>query len=206
MTTSKSKYRASFTAGALLLSEFRSIAHLIGCEDLVDQLNKEVQENSYLRLKTELARARVVTEMKRRLKFTPSEYWNGFSSWNEQEQKLFLFYLIMNAHPLVKDLQFEAVVQRWKMLITDISKQDLQLRLQEIESWDDEVSSWSDSTKTKVLTQMIRILTEAGLLQKGRLTKPLSYNDDFWKQFIQWDAAWFLEACLLSPKEIEALK
>ena len=53
---------------------------------------------------------------------------------------------------------------------------------------------------------MIRILTEAGLLQKGRLTKPLIYNDDFWKQFIQWDAAWFLEACLLSPKEIEALK
>lgn len=206
MNQKKSKYRASFTAGALLLSEFRSIAHLIGSDDIIEQLNNEVQENAYLRLKTELARARVITEMKRRLKYTPTEHWKGFSGWPEEEQKFFLFYLIMNAHPLVKDLHFEVVVKRWQMLMTDISKEDFQLKLEEIESWDEEVSSWSNSTKTKVLTQMIRILTEVGLIENGQLVKPTVYSQDFWKHFIEWDAIWFLEACLLSPKEIDALK
>lgn len=206
MKNNSSKYRASFTAGSLLLNEFKSIVHLIGSEELIENLNKEVQGNAYLKVKTEQGRARVITEMKRRLKFTPIEQWNDFKEWQEVEKRFFLFYVILNAHPLVKDLHFEVVVKRWQMLITAISKLDFNMRLEEIESWDEEVSSWSDSTKTKVLTQMVRILTEVGILSKGHLVKPPIYNSSFWKYFIQWDATWFLEACLLSPKEIEALK
>jgi hypothetical protein len=206
VTQQKSKYRSSFTAGALLQNEFKAIAGLLSSADLDEVLKNETQENKYLRLKKELARSRVVTEMKRRLKFTPIERWRDFDQMTDQEQKVFLFYVLLNAQPLAKDFHFEVVVKRWRMLMTELTKVELQMRLEEIESNDEEVSSWSETTKTKVLTQFIRILTEAGILIKGQVKRPTIENDLFWKKFIKWDATWFLEACLLSPKEIERLK
>ena len=202
----KSKYRASFTAGALLQNEFKAIAGLFGSDDLDAVLKNEIQENKYLRLKKELARSRVITEMRRRLKYTAIEQWTDFDQMSDQEQKLFLFYVLLNAQPLARDFHFEVLVKRWQMLMTDLTKVELQMRLEEIESNDEEVNGWSDSTKTKVLTQFIRILTEAGLLLRGKVKRPIIENDLFWKKFIEWDATWFLEACLLSPKEIERLK
>lgn len=206
MNQQKSKYSSSFTAGALLLKEFQAISVIIDQPGLQDILTREKEENQYLRIKTELARKRVITEIKRRLKYTPDDQWELFNDSDEAEQKIFLFYVILNAQPLVKDLHFEVAVEKWLRLDKQIEKIDFQMKLEEIESWDQEVASWSTSTKTKVLTQMIRILTEAGLLNNGELVKPEIYNDQFWKKFIQWDAAWFLQACLLSSKEIEALK
>lgn len=67
MTTSKSKYSSTFTAGALLLKEFQSISDVIGQMDLHEILAKEKQANKYLRIKTEQARGRVISEMRRRL-------------------------------------------------------------------------------------------------------------------------------------------
>lgn len=201
----KSKYSSSFTAGALLLKEFQSIAEVIDHPDLREILTKEKQENQFLRIKTEQARKRVISEMRRRLKSTPEEQWSLFKLLPEKEQRIFLFYAILNAQPLAKDFHFEVVVNRWLMLMRDLSSDNLRMRLSEIESEDEVVHNWSDTTKSKLITQFQKILSEVGMLKSGRIEK-IEMPADFWKLFIKWDASWFLEACLLTPKEINALK
>ncbi len=202
---STSNLSASFTAGALLFNEFVSVLALLRESDFVKLLDQERAENKLLKIRTESARKRVNTEIKKRARAVMPDFWKRFSGLQEDQQRLALYYIILKAYPLALDFHFEVVLKRWRSMQYSLDKFDLQMRLDEISSQDDEVNAWTDSTKTKTLTQFIRILREAGLMKTNQLIKPEIYDKSFWNYFIQMGEAWFLEACFLTKPEREAL-
>ena len=199
-----SKYSAAFTAGALLYSEINAVLSLLKQENFVLLLDQESKENILLRIKTEAARTRVVTELKRRVRVVDLSFWHFYEERQENEQKLALLFVILEAYPLAYDFHFEVVLKKWRSLDYNLERFDLQMRMDEIESQDEEVAQWTDSTKTKLLTNYLRMLREAGLLGRTRLRKPENIDSSFWEYFVAAGAPWFLEACFLSKTEREA--
>lgn len=198
-------YSSSFTAGALLYQELVSVIEILKSDQPVMLLNKEKEENQFLKIKTESARTRIITEIKRRFKYAPKEAWFELINLSEGEQRLLLFYVLLKAHPLARDYQYEVVLKKWKRMQTTLNKEDLEMRLEEICSIDEEVDGWSDATKTKTMTQFIRVLREAGLMRGNDLIKPKVNDPEFWNLFLKWGDPWFLESCLLTKDEIAEL-
>lgn len=198
-------FSASFTAGALLYNEFLSLLSILKKPDYVLHLNKEKEDNKLLKINTESARIRVITEIKKRVRSVQIEFWDFLSNQPEHQQRLALYYLILKAHPLAFDFHFEVVMKRWKSMQFELEKIDIKMRLDEISSSAEEVDSWSESTKTKTITQFIRILREAGLMKKNKLINPKIFDNSFWQYFIQIGDVWFLEACFLTKSERDSL-
>lgn len=199
----KSPYSAAFHGGALLYNEVCSVLHLLKEENFITLLDQEVKENKLLKIKSETSRSRVISELKKRLKVIDASFWQFFEERNEQEQKLALFFLALKTYPLALDFHFEVVVKKWRALDYSLERFDLQMRLDEIASQNEEVAGWTESTHTKLLTVFQRMLREAGLLGRTRLRKPENIDTSFWEYFVSIGASWFLEACFLTKTERE---
>ena len=200
----KSKYSAVFATAALLYPEICAVLPILKGVVGAEVLDQDVKENKFLKIKSEAGRRNTVAEIKRRAKTVDASFWHFFEERSEQEQRLALLYLVLKTYALVHDFHFEVVLQKWKSLDFNVEKFDLQMRLDEISSSDEEVARWSDSTRNKLQTVYLRMLREAGLLGRTRLRKPENIDSSFWEYFIAAGAPWFLEACFLSKTEREA--
>ncbi len=199
---SKSKYTASFTAGALLFQEFNSVSQFMHDDGLASVLQTEVHENKYLAIKMQSARKRIIQEMVKRVENAPTGFWGFYTEISEAEQKLALFYLCLKTYYLVFDFHFEVTVPKWKLHANELDVYDIQMRLDRIASDDDTVYNWSEQTKEKLISRYRKILLEAGLMQKDQLIKPMAVSDAFWRFFIGLNEPWFIEACFYNRNEI----
>lgn len=197
--SNKNIYSASFTAGGLLYSEFNALLEIISRKDWKDSLAAEIRNNQYLKINSETARIRVITEIKKRIKSIDSIFYDYFMVCNEQEKKLLLFYLMLKVYPLVFSFHFDVTIENWKKGVSIIDPYVYQMKLDELSASNPDVDSWSDQTKRKVITVYIRMLTETGFIINKRLN-PIQVNDQFWCYFIQNNNKWFLDTCLI-PNE-----
>jgi len=195
----------AFTSGALLRHEFDRLLPILKQEDSDSELTKEVKENNLFGVKTESARQRILTEIKRRLKVLPTDFWDFYERSDSSHRNLLLFFVVLKAYPLALDFHFEVVLAKWKRMEKNLDKFDLKMRMDELSSSNESIDSWSESTKEKVLTVFIRMIKESGLLKGMEITRPQDTSSPFWKYFIQIGESWFLEACLLSKTEREKL-
>lgn len=195
----------ALTIGALFQREFEAIIPILISDNTEKELIREFKENRVLGIKTESARERIITDLRRRTKFAPSGFWNFYSSCNQPQKKLALFFLLLNAYPVALDLQVEVVIAKWKRMEKKLDNFDLQMRLDVLATIEEKVGAWSETTKKNVFRNFLRSLKEAGLLVNGELVKPQEHPVSFWKYFIEIGESWFLEACLLSKSEREKL-
>jgi hypothetical protein len=200
MLAQKHTYSASFTASALLFQEFSKAKDSLLADNFIQDMQDEVLENSRLGIKTQAARKRISQEMIKRYESAPPDFWQFFFQRQEVEQKLALFFLCLKTYGLMLDYHLEVALKRWKSRAEQLDTLDVQLRLDEISSFNSEVYAWSESTKTKTVTVYLRTLTEAGLLKHGILQKTSGIQPDFWEYFVKNGEAWFPEACFANPK------
>lgn len=193
---SPSKYSSAFTAAALLYKELNTIINASGIDTLDQTLRNEVKQNTFLAIKTESARQRVVQELLKRIESAPKNMWERYLHWTDQEKRLGLFYLCLKTYPLLFDFHFEVSVKKWRMHTNVLDHYDIRLRLEEISSVDPFVFGWSDKTKEKVISRYFGILAEAGLLVKNKLVAPAEISDGFRTFFVKHDP-WFINACFL---------
>ena len=193
----KSQYTASFNAASLLHQEHVRLRDILLSEELEENLNEETEKNEFLQIKTLGGRKRIVTEIKRRANNAPSNFWQFFFDITPTEQKLSLFYLCLKSYPLLLDYHIEVSLQKVRSLSLDFDVFDLQMRLDEISSIDEEVDSWSDTTKRKTISVYMRMLNECGLLNNNRLKKPQDISTYFQDYYNQLGEAWFLDAVFL---------
>lgn len=199
MFAQKHTYSASFTASALLFQEFSKAKDSLLADDFIQEMQNEVLENTRLGIKTQSARKRISQEMIKRYEAAPTDFWRFFFERGEEEQKLALFFLCLKTYGLMLDYHVEVALKRWKARSEQLDTLDVQLRLDEISSFNPEVYAWSESTKTKTVTVYLRTLTEAGLLKHGKLQKPSDIQPDFWDYFIKNGESWFPEVCFVNP-------
>lgn len=191
---SKKKYDANFTAGGLLFNEFRALEKLLVSDDFESLIKIEEEQNNIIGIATNSARKRIITEIKRRNKNAPREFWIEFFNWSEEEQKLGLLYLCLKTYPLVMDIHIEVALKKFR-IGANLQAYDIQMRLEEIIANDEEVAKWSEATFKKINVQYRKALTDAGLLKKETLQRPTKASIQFWNYFIEIKEQWFLEAC-----------
>ena len=188
------KYDANFTAGGLLFNEFTALKKMLLSENFAELIAAEEVENKVMGVATNSARKRIISEIKRRYKQVDSRFWNYFFQWTEYEQKLALFYLCLKAYPLLLDIHFEVVIKKFKS-VNKLDAFDIQMRIDELASLDDDVANWSASTFNKINVQYRKALKDVGLFDGKKLTKESRANDQFWDYFKARNESWFLAAC-----------
>jgi hypothetical protein len=195
MPNNKSKYDANFTAGGLLFNEFKALEAMLVGENFEQEIKQEEEQNNIIGIATSSARKRVISEIKRRTKIAPTGFWEHFYNWNEDEQKLALFYLCLKAYPLIMDIHIDVALKKYR-IGAKLEAYDIQMRFEEIMSYDDEVGSWSMATLKKLNVQYRKALKDAGLYNATNvLKKPVKQSDQFWNYFKEINEHWFLEAC-----------
>lgn len=201
----KSPKYIAITSGALLLNEFEQLMPILAGNNLEADLLRESKENFLMKVKTESARSRIITEIKRRINFLPNGFWVFYQSASFDQRRILLFFIVLKSYLIAKDFQLEVVLGKWKRLEHQINSFDLQMRLDVLASKNEEIDQWSDSTRLKVITVFIRCLRETGFLVNKKLKKLPEQSPAFWKYFVEIGEPWFLEACLLSKPERDAI-
>ncbi len=192
----KTNYDANFTAGGLLFTEFVALRGILLSTNFDELLKKEEEENNVMGVATNSARKRIISEVKRRYEKVSIDFWYQFFEWDENEQKLGLFYLCLKTYPIVFDLHFEVAVKKYK-LGAELVEYDVQMRLDELSSTSEDVENWSYTTIKKINTQYRKALKDAGLYNKKIVHKPNNTNELFWDFFKKNDENWFLDACFI---------
>ncbi len=189
-------YDANFTAGGLLLNEFKALESMLIGQDFEDEIDLEQENNAVIGIATLSARKRVITEIKRRHSIAPMGFWDYFFQWNEQEMKFALLYLCLKTYHLVLDIHVEVTLKKFKTGNT-LSAYDIKMRLDEIATKDDYVSQWTKSTFEKINVQYRKVIKDVGLYDGSHLVRPLKISSSFWQYFEDIGEDWFLTACFI---------
>lgn len=189
-------YDANFTAGGLLLNEFKALESMLLGDSFIKEIEKEEESNSVIGITTMSARKRIIAEIKRRNSMAPIGFWNHFFQWNQLEMKFGLLYLCFKTYPLIMDIHIEVALKKFKTGNT-MNAYDVQMRMDEIASKDDHVSQWSTSTLEKINVQYRKALKDAGLYDGNHLIRPLKVSPTFWRYFEEINEGWFITACFI---------
>jgi hypothetical protein len=191
------KYDANFTAGGIFHNEFCALKEILLSENFNELIKLEVEQNNKIGIATNSARARIIREIKRRYNNVPFNFWTNFFSWNVNEQKLSLLYLCLKTYPLISDIHFEVVVKKYKTG-QKLEAYDIQMRMDEISSFDNDVANWSPLTLKKINVHYRKALKDAGLYDGKLLLKESKASSSFWDYFKKNNESWFLEACFIN--------
>lgn len=191
------KYDANFTAGGILYNEFIALKETLMSDNFIELIKIEEEQNNSIGIKTLGSRKRIISEIKRRYSNTPSEFWTHFFEWNEIEQKLALFFLCLKTYPLIFDIHFEVTLKKFKTG-NKLEAYDIQMRMDEIVSNDDEVSKWSEKTFNKINVQYRKAIKDIGLYNGTTLNRESKARAIFWDYFKNNNESWFLEACFIN--------
>jgi hypothetical protein len=191
------KYDANFTAGGILYHEFFAMKEILLSDNFDERIKIEEEQNNVIGIKTLGSRKRIISEIKRRYNNAPLEFWSHFFDWNEKEQKLALFFLCLKTYPLILDIHFEVAIKKFKTG-NKLDAYDIQMRMDEIASSDEEVSKWSDKTLKKINVQYRKAIKDVGLYNGKTLFRESKAPISFWNYFKINNEAWFLEACFVN--------
>lgn len=197
-------YSASFTAGGIYSNEFEALLPFILSGDVKEVLEREVKENKYLKVNTESARQRMVTEIKKRLKVVDHEFWVYYKSCNAEERKLLLLYQVLKTYQLAWDFHFKITVPGFWAYRNEVDNYAYKMYLDELGSKRDDVHKWSETTKTKCITTFARMLRDSGMVKNEKIQKP-GVDNDFYCYFIKRNETWALDIFLLSNPDKETL-
>jgi hypothetical protein len=194
---SSKKYDANFTAGGILYNEFIVLKELLISNDFIELIKIEEEQNNSIGIKTLGSRKRIISEIKRRYAQVSLDFWHNFFEWNEVEQKLGLFFLCLKTYPLIFDIHFEVTLKKFKTG-NKLEAYDVQMRIDEIASNDDEVSKWSEKTFNKINVQYRKAIKDIGLYNGSTLKRETKAREIFWDYFKNNNESWFLEACFIN--------
>jgi hypothetical protein len=193
------EYRITFTAGGLLTEETRAVISYLN-EENIASLSSEVKHSQHLQTNSESARSRIVWELNKRYEESGQHVFDVFKDSNLQQQKILIFYTCMKVYQILFDFMFGPVNDKWLTRDLQLSKTDVERFLDAQSSTHPEVDRWAATTREKVTTVIIRMLNEVGLLMDGNL-QTVEAPDHFWKHFVDFGDAWFLQAMLLNKEQ-----
>jgi hypothetical protein len=191
-------YLISFTAGGLLYEEFISLYPYLN-DAKINSISGEIKTNVLLQTNSQAARQRIIQEVKKRYHSVNKIAFSDFDAFNQNEQKIFLFYTCLKTYSIIFDFIFDVVVEKWLSRDIDVNAGDVLYFLDKKTSNHLEIDQWTATTKQKVATVMIRMLKEVGILRDAKIMA-LDASDEYWNYFVKIGEPWFLQACLLNKE------
>lgn len=193
------EYSVSFTAGALMRSETEKVIRAVKEGSSLDEVDPDV-----LDVHSRRGRERKTEEVVKRLKHVDRRIWDDFLSLTAAEQSITLYYACLKTYRLMFDFHMDVVLPRWQTMEHRLEAHDARRFLERRADAHPEVDTWSQSTWEKIRQVLLKMLTEAGLLQDGIIVAP-SIEGDVWERFVYVGDLWFLEAALLNERRRDAI-
>lgn len=199
-----SPYTAALTGGGFLYEETLKLLPLLQSPDRKALIKDEALNNRLLMINSETARKRNIAEIERRYDAMPPAFWIDFEAMEEDDRKAALLMVILKTYKIVFDFHINVTMPQWNSVMKKVEPSDLMIEFNEISANDEFVDSWSDATKKKLAGAYLTILRKAGMIgSDGKLCQLKPSNPEY---YLHNGEAWFLEACLLAPYQIEAIK
>lgn len=202
-----SPYSASFTGAAMLFSEMNVAVKMLLENDSPETIKMLKTDANYIQIKAAKSRERVTAEFVRRFRAVPKSFWERYITLGESEQRLALLYVILKTYQILFEFQINLVIPKYNSPDRVLTKNDVNMALNEIASKDEFVDSWSAETRDRASSQYLTILRQGGLINDAtkELQEP-NLPDNAFVYYISIGEVWFLQACLLPGYKIEQLK
>ena len=159
-----SKYKLSFTAASLSISESIKIAEVyLGCKDW-DETAQIVKEQNLLQSRTNSRTIRTLRELTQRLKKLSDEQLELLVEGDLQEQKYLLWYAICKTYSFIQEFAVEVLFEKFMSLNLELTELDYEAFFNRKADWHEELETITVTTKTKLKTVIFRMLRESGLI------------------------------------------
>ena len=172
------KYKLSFTAASLSLSESIKIAEVyLDCRDW-EKAKTEIIDNNLLQSRTNSRTVRVLTELIQRLNYLSEDQLSLLVEGDLQEQRYILWFAICKTYDFIREFAVEVLHDKFLSLHFEITKFDYDVFFNRKADWNEELDSITQKTKDKLKQVVFHMLREAGLLsQNNRIIQTsLSYR------------------------------
>lgn len=165
----KNKYKLSFTAAGLSISESIIIAEVyLGCKDW-DETKKIIADNNFLQSRTGSRNTRTYRELAQRLQLLSGEQLDLLVEGTIQEQKYLLWFTVCNRYKFIKEFAIEVIHEKFLVMDFELTELDYDAFFNRKVDWHDELDEITRSTKQKLKTVIFRMLREAGIITKDNL-------------------------------------
>ena len=202
-----SPYTSAMTGCGFMLDEMTRILPLLMAEGSNALLKQEIENNEYLLIATKTTRSRAVPEFKRRYNAVSRDFWEKYLELTPKMQLLAMFFILLKAYKIYFDFQVEVVRNKWNSFNQTVTKNDLLSALSDIACNDEFVDSWSDETRDRVVAGFLAVIRRVGFIQgKSDELHELDYTDSELAFFVRIGEPWFLDAILIPPYRIDAIK
>ena len=166
------KYKLSFTAASLSISEAIKIAEVyLHCKDW-DKTRIAVKENNILQSRTNSRTIRVLRELIQRLKLLSGEQLTLLVEGNLQEQRYLLWFATCKTYEIIREFAIEVLLDKFLSLHLEISELDYDGFFNRKADWNEELDVITESTKVKLKTVIFRMMREAGLISDNNVIIP----------------------------------
>lgn len=163
------KYKLSFTAGSLYLSESIKIAEVyLGCKNW-DETSEYVKSNNLLQSRTDSRTVRVLRELIQRLKNLSDPQLSLLVEGNLQEQKYLLWFAICKTYSYIQAFAIEVLHEKFMGLNLEVTELDYDAFFNRKADWNDELDEITHSTKAKIKEVIFRMVREIGIIGTGNM-------------------------------------
>jgi len=194
-------YLVSFTAGGLLHEETISLS-LYYKDDKIESISEQIVNNSLMKTNSQASRQRMIQEIKKRYLSVGENFYGHFDQFTIVEQKLIIFYSCMKTYKILFDFMLDVIIEKWLSMDLEVDIDDVERFLDKKSNVQNDIDGWSSQTRRKIITVLIRMLNEVGMLENNTLVQ-IEAPDEFWRMFVANNDSWFLEAVLLSKEQRE---
>ena len=196
-------YLISFTAGGLLYDETISLQPYLN-DEKIELIANEVKINKYLQTNSQASRQRMIQEIKKRYLAVGEKFYGNFDQFTIVEQKLIIFYSCMKTYKILFDFMLDVIIEKWLSMDLEVDMNDVERFLDKKSNVQNDIEDWSSQTRRKIITVLVRMLNEVGMLENKKLVQ-IEAPDEFWRMFVASNDSWFLEAGLLSKEQREKI-
>ncbi len=157
------KYKLSFTAASLSVSESIKIAEVyLGCKNW-DETKRIIEENNLLQSRTGSRTVRTYRELAQRLQLLSNEQLELLVEGNIQEQKYLLWFTVCNRYKFIQEFATEVIHEKFLSMDYELSELDYDAFFNRKADWHEELDAITQTTKAKLKQVVFRMLREAGI-------------------------------------------
>jgi len=163
------KYKLSFTAASLSISESIKIAEVyLSCKDW-DETARIVKEQNLLQSRTGSRTVRVLRELTQRLENLSEEQLMLLVEGTLPEQKYLLWFAICKTYSFIQEFAIEILYEKFMSLNLEVTELDYDAFFNRKADWHEELDEIKTTTKDKLKQVAFRMLREAGLITESNV-------------------------------------
>lgn len=170
------KYKLSFTAAGLSISESVNIAEVyLKCRDW-EQTKKIVREKNLLQSRTNSRTIRVARELSQRLSLLTDSQVELLVEGNLTEQKYLLWFSICRTYGFVREFAIEVLYEKFMRRNMQLTELDYDAFFNRKADWNEGLEHITTSTRIKLRTVLFRMMREAGLISTHNTVVPAVFS------------------------------